>query len=149
MDKSSNIEFSLDEMAIGVDNILFQYRDDSDEMKDLYKKYNALDKTVSDEDFLKTYFSLSQTNELIITLDINKEINENNIEEFKDEIRSLVKYLKKNNIDYYDINMNLNGYVNARATRYTDENKEQIYLVFDYPSYYDTKSSFNVIVYDL
>ena len=28
-------------------------------------------------------------------------------------------------------------------------NKEQIYLVFDYPSYVDTKELFSVIIFDL
>ena len=149
VDKSSNIEFSLENIQVGIDNILFSYRNDSLEEKELFKKYYSFKKNISDEEFVNTYCSISKTKELIITMDINKEINVNNIDSFKKNIRELVKYLKDNNIDYYDINMNLNGYINARATRYLDNNKEQIYLVFDYPSYVDTKELFSVIIFDL
>lgn len=149
VDKSSNIEFSLENIQVGIDNILFSYRNDSLEEKKLFKKYYSFKKNISDEEFVNTYCSISKTKELIITMDINKEININNIDSFKKNIRELVKYLKDNNIDYYDINMNLNGYINARATRYLDNNKEQIYLVFDYPSYVDTKELFSVIIFDL
>ena len=149
IDKSSNIEFSLDNMQVGLYNILLLYKNSSKEDKELFDKYYGFNKRVSDKEFLDTYFEISKTNELIINMDVNKEINDDNIESFKNDIRNLVLFLKENNIDYYDINMNLNGYVNARATRYTDNNKEQIYLVFDYPSYFDIKDSFNVIVFDL
>ena len=149
VDKSSNIEFSLENIQVGIDNILFSYRNDSLEEKELFKKYYSFKKNISDEEFVNTYCSISKTKELIITMDINKEININNIDSFKKNIRELVKYLKDNNIDYYDINMNLNGYINARATRYLDNNKEQIYLVFDYPSYVDTEELFSVIIFDL
>ena len=149
VDKSSNIEFSLENIQVGIDNILFSYRNDSLEEKELFKKYYSFKKNIIDEEFVNTYCSISKTKELIITMDINKEINVNNIDSFKKNIRELVKYLKDNNIDYYDINMNLNGYINARATRYLDNNKEQIYLVFDYPSYVDTKELFSVIIFDL
>ena len=149
IDKSSNIEFSLDNMQVGLYNILLLYKNSSKEDKELFDKYYGFNKRVSDKEFLDTYFEISKTNELIINMDVNKEINDDNIESFKNDIRNLVLFLKEKNIDYYDINMNLNGYVNARATRYTDNNKEQIYLVFDYPSYFDIKDSFNVIVFDL
>ncbi len=149
MSKSKNIEFSLDNIAVGLDNVLFKNRNDSKERIDLYDKYYSFNKSVSDQEFLDTYYSISKTDSLIITMDINDDITPNNIEEFKEEIRTLVKYLNKNHIYNYDINMNLDGYVNARATRYTDNNKEQIYLIFDYPSYYDTEDSFNVIIFDL
>ena len=149
VDKSSNIEFSLENIQVGIDNILFSYRNDSLEEKKLFKKYYSFKKNISDEEFVNTYCSISKTKELIITMDINKEINNNNIYSCKKNIRELGKYLKDNNIDYYDINMNLNGYINARATRYLDNNKEQIYLVFDYPSYVDTKELFSVIIFDL
>lgn len=149
MDKSSNIEFSLDNIQVGTDNILFTYRNTSKKDKKMFKKYYNFKKNVSNEDFLNTYFSISKTKEVIITMDINKEIDNNNIDSFKNDIRKLVNYLKENNIEYYDINMNLNGYINARATRYLDNKKEQIYLVFDYPSYFDTENMLSVIIFDL
>ena len=132
---SKNLQVSLTGLTSDNDNILIDYSNDEESTKDLYDKYRSMNKKTTNIDFFKTYSLVSKGTSLIIDLDIDKNIDKSNVESFKKEVKSLVQYVQSLGYLNYDLNFNIKNYVTSRATRYLEDNKEEIYLIFDYESY--------------
>lgn len=132
---SKNLQVSLTGLTSDNDNILIDYSNDEESTKELYKNYRSMNKKTTNIDFFKTYSLVSKGTSLIIDLDIDKNIDKDNVENFKKEVKSLVQYLQSLGYLNYDLNFNIKNYVTSRATRYLEDGEEEIYLIFDYESY--------------
>ncbi len=132
---SKNLQVSLTGLTSDNDNILIDYSNDEESTKELYEKYRSMNKKTNTIDFFKTYSLVSKGTSLIINLDIDKNIDKDNVESFKKEVKSLVQYVQSLGYLNYDLNFNIKNYVTSRATRYLEDNQEEIYLIFDYESY--------------
>ncbi len=132
---SKNLQVSLTSLTSDNDNILIDYSNDEKTTKELHDKYRSMNKKTTNIDFFKTYSLVSEGTSLIINLDIDKNIDKDNVEKFKKEVKSLVQYLQSLGYLNYDLNFNIKNYVTSRATRYLEDDEEEIYLIFDYESY--------------
>ena len=134
------IDVSMDNLISGADNILINYSLDSEEMRSLYEEYNSFDKRVSNLDFYNLYLEINNKASLILNIDVDDYIDSNSVDDFKKEVRELVLYLEDIGYGNYDINYSFNRYESARATKYIEDGKEKIYLVFDYEGFSDVSA---------
>ncbi len=149
MSNSKSINISLESIDLEGDNILLKKSSDSKELSDLIDKYYSFNKRTSIEDYIDLYKQISKNENIVIDMKINKTIRKNNLDSFKRELKELVKYLNNYGFEDYDINFEFNNYQYGRATRYLDNNSEEIYLIFDYEYYSDVsdEDKLNVFIY--
>lgn len=132
---SQNLQVSLTNLTSDNDNILIDYSNDEEKTKELYDKYRSMDKKTTNIDFFKTYSLISEGASLIVNLDIDNNVDKDNVEKFKKEVKDLVRYIQSLGYLNYDLNFSIKNYVTSRATRYLEDGEEEIYLIFDYESY--------------
>jgi hypothetical protein len=117
-----------------IDNLLFRQTLDSKEEIELYDRYLSFNKFVSNIDFYDTTMAITNGN-IVIDIEINNYIDKNNLSKFKKVVVDLVDSIEDLGYGEYDINLNLNKYQSANVSRYLSDDKEQIYLMFEYESY--------------
>lgn len=117
-----------------IDNLLFRQTLDSKEEIELYDRYLSFNKLVSNIDFYDTTMAITNGN-IVIDIEINDYIDKNNLSKFKKVVVDLVDSIEDLGYGEYDMNLNLNKYQSANVSRYLSDNKEQIYLMFEYESY--------------
>jgi len=127
-----NFKVSIEEAQASVNNILVDYSLDTINVKKIYDKYRKVTKDISNKDFYDLYVEIDDNSSLIIDLEVNTFINKSNILNFQKEVKELVLYLEKLGYKEYEINYNFNNYQTASVTKYFSDDKEQIYLIFDY-----------------
>lgn len=140
-----SVDVSLENITMDDTNILVKYSNLDSSYIENIDKYLKLNKRVSNKDYLDIYKELIGNKNIVIDIEYNKEIDKNNIDEFKDEVRNIVNKLKDNGYDY-DITFNLNNYTTARVTEYENG---KIYLIFDYETYskIEIDDKLNVYIY--
>ncbi len=117
-----------------IENLLIRQSLDSKEELELYNKYFNFDKSVSNKDFYDMTRKITN-GELIIDLEVNDYILNSNLSSFKKKVKKIVKYIQGLGYEEYNINIILNKYQSAKITKYLEEEKDQIYLIFDYDIY--------------
>ena len=134
-DKISNvIDFDLYIDYFDEENLVLDYSLDSEEEKSLNKKYRELDKNISNLDWFLFCREINTIYALTFDIEVNNYIDNNNLDEFKDEVKDLVIYLELVGYDNYDINFSFKNYLSARATKYDED--DSIYLIFAYVENY-------------
>lgn len=121
------------------ENLLIDYSLDSVDEKEINKEYRMLNKDISNVDWFLFCRKINSVYALTLDIEVNSYIDKNNLEEFKEEVKSLVSYLEDSGYDNYDINFNFKNYLSARVTRY-DVDNESIYLIFAYVENYSNVS---------
>ena len=117
-----------------IENLLIKQSLDSKEELELYNKYFNLNKDVSNKDFYEKTMEISN-GEIIIEIEVNDYILNSNLSSFKKKVKKLVKYIQGLGYKEYNIKITLNKYQSAEVTKYLEEEKDQIYLIFDYDIY--------------
>jgi len=131
-----------------IENLLIRQSLDSKEEIVLYDKYLSLDKMVSNIEFYNLTMDITNGN-LILNIDMNDYIVSSDLSDFKEIVVELVKYIEKIGYVQYDINFSFNKYQSARVTKYLTDEKEQIYLIFDYEMYSNEKDDTKLGAYIL
>ena len=75
-------------------------------------------------------------------------MEKDNLSEFKKKVKKLVSYLQDVGYVNYEINFKLNKYQSANVTKYFDDDKEQIYLMFDYENFSIEEDMLNAYILD-
>ena len=130
-----------------MDNLLFRQTLDSDNEIEIYDKYLSYNKLVSNKEFYDTTMAITNGN-ITIDIDINNYIDTNNLNEFKKVVIELVDVIKKMGYDAYEINLKLNKYQSANVCKYLSDDKEQIYLMFEYESYSNEENKLTAYILD-
>ncbi len=147
MHNSSSLDVAFDVLSLDETNILLERTLDSATTQELYHKYRQLDKTSSNLEFYELARQINTSGSLIINLDINDYITVKNVGDLQTQVKELVSYLRELGYDYYDINMHFKNYETARVTRYLDNGREEIYMIFDYEEYADVNRDEKLNVY--
>lgn len=135
IDNVKDIDVSLTDIGnYYIENLLIRQTLDSEEEIVLYEKYHSFNKEVSNIDFYNTTKDIT-SGDLVIDIEVNDYITEDNISSFKKKVIKIVSYLQEAGYENYEINFILNKYQSANVTRYLVDDKEQIYLMFDYDSF--------------
>lgn len=130
-----NIDVSFTDIGnYYIENLLIKQSLDSKEELDLYNKYFNLNKDISNKDFYDKTMEISN-GELILDIEVNDYIVNSNLSNFKKKVKKLVKYIQGLGYKEYNINLTFNKYQSANIVKYLEEEKEQIYLIFDYDIY--------------
>lgn len=129
-------EFSVYIDYFDEDTILIDYSLDSDLKKEVYDAYRSLNKNVSNKEWFEACLKINDGYALTLDIDVNKYINNSNLEDFKEEVKDLVSYLEELGYSNYDINFSFKNYTSGRATRYLEDSSEKIYLIFAYVENY-------------
>lgn len=130
-----NIDVSFTDIGnYYIENLLIKQGLDSKEELELYDEYFNLNKDISNKDFYDKTMKISN-GELILDIEVNDYIVNSNLSNFKKKVKKLVKYIQKLGYGEYNINIVLNKYQSANIVKYLEEEKNQIYLIFDYDIY--------------
>lgn len=131
-----------------IENLLIRQTLDSKEELVLYDKYLKLDKSVSNIEFYNLTKDITN-GDIVVDIEVNDYIDKDNLSEFKKKVKKLVFYLQDVGYVNYEINFKLNKYQSANVTRYlVDDDKEQIYLMFDYENFSIEEDMLNVYILD-
>ena len=130
-----------------IENLLIRQTLDSKEELVLYDKYLKLDKSVSNIEFYNLTKDITN-GEIVVDIEVNDYIDKDNLSEFKKKVKKLVSYLQDVGYVNYEINFKLNKYQSANVTKYFDDDKEQIYLMFDYENFSIEEDMLNVYILD-
>ena len=130
-----------------IENLLIRQTLDSKEELVLYDKYLKLDKSVSNIEFYNLTKDITN-GEIVVDIVVNDYIDKDNLSEFKKKVKKLVSYLQDVGYVNYEINFKLNKYQSANVTKYFDDDKEQIYLMFDYENFSIEEDMLNVYILD-
>ena len=137
MSDSSNLKLSFSNISLNTNNIFIDRSLYDEKTLSLYEEYRNLDKTVSNSDFYDILYRIDDNVSIEISLDINRFITKSDVEKLKKELRKLVSYIQDFGYVNYDINLSFDNYQRANVTRYIEDDKEKIYLIFDYENYSD------------
>lgn len=146
---SSNLDVSIDHIALNADNILVDRSLDSKDIRALYDEYRSLDKSVSNIDFYRMCSKISEDVNLIINLSIRDYIEKDDVDEFSKEVVDVVRYIQDLGYDNYDINISFKNYQSANISKYFVDDEEKISLIFDYENYSDVADEDKLSVYVL
>jgi len=135
MPKTLDLEVMMYNSMTGNDNIVVDYSLDTSDLRDLKSKYYLLNKESTMEELYQLCRMFDKSNRLMLKIKVNDFINQNNIEEFKEQVIKGVDYLKDLGFDDYDLNFSFKRYEIANVSRYDES--EKILLIFDYESYSD------------
>lgn len=130
-----------------IENLLIRQTLDSKEELVLYDKYLKLDKSVSNIEFYNLTKDITN-GDIVVDIEVNDYIDKDNLSEFKKKVKKLVSYLQDVGYVNYEINFKLNKYQSANVTKYFDDDKEQIYLMFDYENFSIEEDMLNVYILD-
>ena len=148
LENVKGIEVSLTDIGnYYIENLLIRQTLDSKEELVLYDKYLKLDKSVSNIEFYNLTKDITN-GEIVVDIEVNDYIDKDNLSEFKKKVKKLVSYLQDVGYVNYEINFKLNKYQSANVTKYFDDDKEQIYLMFDYENFSIEEDMLNVYILD-
>ena len=148
LENVKGIEVSLTDIGnYYIENLLIRQTLDSKEELVLYDKYLKLDKSVSNMEFYNLTKDITN-GDIVVDIEVNDYIDKDNLSEFKKKVKKLVSYLQDVGYVNYEINFKLNKYQSANVTKYFDDDKEQIYLMFDYENFSIEEDMLNVYILD-
>lgn len=132
---ANNLDVSIENITLSPDNILVNRSLQSDELTNLYDDYRKMNKAISNHEYYEMCSRIMSETALVINLDIDDFIDVSKVEHLEEEVRTAVTYLQDLGYENYEIHLNFTDYQSAIATRFIDDSKEEIYLLFEYANY--------------
>ncbi len=129
---SDNLDVTIENITLSPDNILVNRSLQGDELTSLYDDYRKMNKDISNLEYYEMCSRIMSETALVLSLDIDDFIDVSKIGHLEEELQHAVIYLQNLGYENYEIHLNFKDYQSAIATRFIDDSKEEIYLLFEY-----------------